>query len=204
MIFGLLDHLRARGVTIEAVGDRLRYRGPREALSREVIETLRAHKADILRLLSLPPADPDSDGAGPAGRLGGGVLRTGGGAWVAGDALQACPRRRFRPDSVATVYGGGVHPRSAARARCAPRARWDDSPTAETGRECAPEWRVGRCRLIASGAQPQGPARSEHPGDRETDNPPPSARCGGDPRSAGGGRATAKGGAKRWEGYRNA
>ena len=58
MIFGLLDHLRARGVTIEAVGDRLRYRGPREALSREVIETLRAHKADILRLLSLPPAEP--------------------------------------------------------------------------------------------------------------------------------------------------
>ena len=50
----LVQALRARGVTLEPAGDRLRVR-PASALSAEELETLRQVKPEVLRLLAAQP-----------------------------------------------------------------------------------------------------------------------------------------------------
>lgn len=47
----LLADLRARGVELVAIGDRLRFR-PASAVSRDTREALRVHKAELLALLT--------------------------------------------------------------------------------------------------------------------------------------------------------
>lgn len=49
----LLDALARQGVTVEAHGDRLRY-SPREAVTPDLLERLREHKAELLALLRPP------------------------------------------------------------------------------------------------------------------------------------------------------
>jgi tubulysin polyketide synthase-like protein len=44
----LLAELRRLGIEIEADGDRLRYAGPEGAISPELLERLKAHKADLI------------------------------------------------------------------------------------------------------------------------------------------------------------
>jgi hypothetical protein len=51
----LVETLRARGVHLRAVGDKIRYR-PISALTPEDLEALRQHKAEVLALLTRPPA----------------------------------------------------------------------------------------------------------------------------------------------------
>jgi hypothetical protein len=51
----LVETLRARGVHLRAVGDKIRYR-PISALTPEGLEALRQHKAEVLALLTRPPA----------------------------------------------------------------------------------------------------------------------------------------------------
>ena len=46
----ILCELERRGVRLEAVGDRLRYR-PKDAVPAEMVEVLRAHKAELLQAL---------------------------------------------------------------------------------------------------------------------------------------------------------
>ena len=55
----LLDEAYAAGLEIRADGDRLVVRGPQsaDALARQLL----AHKGDLMRLLSAPPADVLSD-----------------------------------------------------------------------------------------------------------------------------------------------
>ncbi len=48
----LLRELQSHGVKMEANGDRLRYEGPRWVLDRQVLAQVRAHKAELLALLS--------------------------------------------------------------------------------------------------------------------------------------------------------
>ena len=48
----LLTELRQRGVELATAGDRLRYRGPRTALTPEVRRAIADHKADLLLLLA--------------------------------------------------------------------------------------------------------------------------------------------------------
>ena len=50
----LLGELRARGVVLEAAGDRLRVDAPRGAITPELREALTAHKAEVLALLAVP------------------------------------------------------------------------------------------------------------------------------------------------------
>jgi hypothetical protein len=50
----LVEALRARGIQLRVVGDRLRYR-PAAALTTDDLEALRQHKAEVLELLSAPP-----------------------------------------------------------------------------------------------------------------------------------------------------
>ena len=47
----ILGELERRGINVEMAGDRLRFR-PREAITPALLETLRAHKAALLRALS--------------------------------------------------------------------------------------------------------------------------------------------------------
>jgi hypothetical protein len=51
----LLDGLRARGVSLVAAGDRLRWH-PREALTAAEVAALRRHKSELLAMLSAPAA----------------------------------------------------------------------------------------------------------------------------------------------------
>jgi hypothetical protein len=56
----LVETLRARGIHLRAVGDRIRYR-PASALTPEDLETLRQQKAEVLKLLlstTPPPSQP--------------------------------------------------------------------------------------------------------------------------------------------------
>ena len=46
----LLDELRNRGVRITVEGENLRCRGPKSALTPELCEKLRRHKADLLQI----------------------------------------------------------------------------------------------------------------------------------------------------------
>ena len=50
----LVESLRARGVKLRAVGDRIRYR-PASALTRDDLEALRQQKAEVLRILAPEP-----------------------------------------------------------------------------------------------------------------------------------------------------
>ncbi len=50
----LLDTLRHRGVELVAVGEGLRYR-PASALTPDEVELLRAHKTELVRVLTAPP-----------------------------------------------------------------------------------------------------------------------------------------------------
>ena len=59
----LLQDLSSRGVTLEAHGPNLIVDGPADALSDEVVETLRAVKAELLVLLSSGADKPDWDAA---------------------------------------------------------------------------------------------------------------------------------------------
>ena len=59
----LLDELKARGVVLQALSDRLRV-GPRDRVPKELIAELRAHKSELLDLFGRPVRTP----AGP-GRL---------------------------------------------------------------------------------------------------------------------------------------
>jgi hypothetical protein len=59
----LLETLRARGVEVAVNGNRLHIEAPAGVLTPKVLETIRAHKADILKVLrtenaseELPPA----------------------------------------------------------------------------------------------------------------------------------------------------
>lgn len=52
----LVATLRARGVTLSPDGDKLRVR-PAERLTPAELDTLRAHKVEVLRLLSALPTD---------------------------------------------------------------------------------------------------------------------------------------------------
>jgi hypothetical protein len=56
----LLATLKARGVHLEAIGDRLRWR-PREALTAQEREILVQHKADLLSLLRMPWDQVEAD-----------------------------------------------------------------------------------------------------------------------------------------------
>lgn len=61
----ILQDLTARGVTLQADGDALRFT-PRHALTPELLERLREHKAEILRLLAGGVDDPaDGSAHGP-------------------------------------------------------------------------------------------------------------------------------------------
>jgi len=51
----LLRDLEARGVILEARGDRLRVTAPLGALSPDVVEALRRHKAELLALVAGEP-----------------------------------------------------------------------------------------------------------------------------------------------------
>jgi hypothetical protein len=53
---GFLDQLRDRGVTVRAVGGRVRVEGPREALTAELREEVAERKGELLGLL--PAAQP--------------------------------------------------------------------------------------------------------------------------------------------------
>ena len=55
----LLAELRRRGVKLTVNGDRLRYEAPRGALTPELLEAMRQHKPELLRLLSRPPIPQD-------------------------------------------------------------------------------------------------------------------------------------------------
>ena len=46
----ILSELERRGVRLESVGERLRYR-PKDAVPAEMVEVLRAHKAELLQAL---------------------------------------------------------------------------------------------------------------------------------------------------------
>src|SRR5262252_6766549 len=71
----LIADLRARGITLEPRGDRVRFR-PASAVTEAEVEAIRYHKAEILRLLAaerwlcVPPPDPETVsevlGAAPA------------------------------------------------------------------------------------------------------------------------------------------
>ena len=48
----VLEQARAVGIVLSVAGGKLRYRGPREALTADLLEQLRAHKADLLQALA--------------------------------------------------------------------------------------------------------------------------------------------------------
>ena len=51
----LLTELRSRGAKLAVAGDRLHIEAPRGTVSPELLVELRAHKAELLRLLTWPP-----------------------------------------------------------------------------------------------------------------------------------------------------
>ena len=63
----ILVHLREAGVTVAAEGGELKLKGPSAALTEPVLNELRAHKPELLTLLShveaAPPAQRDHDNA---------------------------------------------------------------------------------------------------------------------------------------------
>lgn len=59
----ILSELERRGVQLEAHGDRLRFR-PVEAVSPDLLETLRARKPEILRLLAQSQVETGGTGKG--------------------------------------------------------------------------------------------------------------------------------------------
>ncbi len=59
LLTDLLAVCRARGIRLEpGAGDALVLEGPRDALTPDLVERLRAHKADLLAMLRPSPADP--------------------------------------------------------------------------------------------------------------------------------------------------
>ena len=49
----ILGELQRLGVSLEVVGDRLRYR-PREAVTPDLVEALRKQKGELLKVLTMP------------------------------------------------------------------------------------------------------------------------------------------------------
>ncbi len=47
----LVNDLRRRGITLEPAGDKLRWRGPKGAMTPELLERLRQHKPEVLEYL---------------------------------------------------------------------------------------------------------------------------------------------------------
>jgi len=62
--YELLDSLRADGVKVTAIGDRLKLDAPHGALSQERLEQVRAHKPELLALLAQPVPEPQSTTTG--------------------------------------------------------------------------------------------------------------------------------------------
>ncbi len=54
----VLAALKAKGITLTAAGEKLRYSAPRGAVTPELLETLRQYKAELLALLSAPAPAP--------------------------------------------------------------------------------------------------------------------------------------------------
>ena len=59
----ILSELERRGVELQVVGDKLRFR-PVDAVTPEMLETLRAQKAELLRLLAKAHGDTSGTGKG--------------------------------------------------------------------------------------------------------------------------------------------
>jgi hypothetical protein len=59
----VLEDLKDLGVSVWVEGDKLRYRGPNSVLNSDVLEQLKASKAEILALLN-PPDAPREDPLG--------------------------------------------------------------------------------------------------------------------------------------------
>ena len=51
MVAELLNELQTKGITLTVDGDKLHYKGPRGALTPELIEGLRERKAEIISLM---------------------------------------------------------------------------------------------------------------------------------------------------------
>ncbi|MEW6457620.1 MAG: hypothetical protein AB1441_00900 [Bacillota bacterium] len=51
----LIWELQRRGITLEPAGDKLRWRGPKGAMTPELLDQLRDHKAEVLGLLQQGP-----------------------------------------------------------------------------------------------------------------------------------------------------
>jgi len=50
-VWALLEELNHLGVELQAVGDTLEYEGPEEAITPELLDRLRRHKTELVRLL---------------------------------------------------------------------------------------------------------------------------------------------------------
>lgn len=92
----LLADLRRRGVLLSPVGEQLRYRARRGALTPDLAGAVKAHRAALLELLRQEPLEPDHDlGAAPIiesrERLGAVRIRSErfGEVWVAVDSCIA-------------------------------------------------------------------------------------------------------------------
>jgi TubC N-terminal docking domain len=59
-VVGLLENLEHRGVKVQAKGEKLRYSGPKVAITPEVLRQLKEHKAEILEQLQPPPHRDES------------------------------------------------------------------------------------------------------------------------------------------------
>jgi hypothetical protein len=57
-VVGLLEDLERRGVKVRAKGEKLRYSGPKVAITPQVLRQLKKHKAEILERLR-PPSHRD-------------------------------------------------------------------------------------------------------------------------------------------------
>ncbi len=64
----LLAELRGRGITLQAHGDKLRYR-PRDQMTPDLIERLKAHKDDVLAILAACSGTDQSNPRRYAARL---------------------------------------------------------------------------------------------------------------------------------------
>ena len=120
----LVETLRARGVTLQPDGDRLRVR-PAEALTPDELDTLRRHKGEVLRLLSAPPdARASARGAPVSGRADHeteyrAVLARAFALIAAGPAADAQECRRVLDDEARLVDEVGVARADEIRARVA-------------------------------------------------------------------------------------
>jgi hypothetical protein len=86
----VLAEAARRRVTLTPAGDRLRYRGPKAALTADFLEGLKALKAEILAALQPPPTPPPLHPEAPA------------------SPTTATPATRQQPESPCRVCGRRV------------------------------------------------------------------------------------------------